>query len=282
MNALHEMQDIPDIIETSAKGWRISDGKIQTGREADGTLETREAVVGYLKRIGIHEGTLDDGSPYAKLEADFETKEGLVSVSTPLINATSGKPTYSSCISFADGLLDCAAGELIQLKVGQSAKPNRYGKHSTYANLFHVKQTDGGKWSATAVKKYPFIGEPPEYGDAMLNALVDAIRLHPAYADRPKRATAEEEVEAWDAFVEALESAGWPTMQEAKAEYLAIASKAGGTTYADWVDVPAKVWSDMADVVMSGKPMPKSIQAVADKKKANAPKEVEYDPFAED
>lgn len=261
--------NIPSSVETGTKTWRISDGSICTGRESEGTLETREAIVGYLRRVGIHEGVTQTGDEYAKLEAEIETNEGMVSVSTPLKNATSGKPTYSSCISFAEGLIDCAKGELIQIKAGQSKQLNKYGKHSTYANVHHIVQQPSGKFTAQQTKKFPWVGDMPEYGDELLNALIEQVKKHDAYADRPKRANAEDETDSWDAFQSALENAGWPSVPEAKAEYLKIASKAGGETYAELADVPGSVWDGMAGVVMDGKPMPKALQAVADAK-ANA------------
>jgi hypothetical protein len=274
------MAVIPDSIETSGgMSWRITDGKIQTGRESDGSLRSRDAVVGYLRRVGIHEGQTDAGDTYAKLEADIETNEGVVSVSTALRNATSGKPTYSSCISFADGLLDCAKDELIQIKAKQGTKPNKYGKLSTYANVWHVVQSPNG-FSVRQTKKVEFTGDHPEYGDELLDVLVALIKKHPAYAERPKRES-EMGSAPWDAFQSALEAAGWPALGDCKDGYLRLANKAGKTDHTDIGNVARSVWDALAKEVASGVKMPSYIKVSPVVPPASVDTE-EYDPFADE
>lgn len=272
-----ELHELPDEVATSTRSWRFAKGVICTGREIDGTYETRPAIVGYLRRVGIHEGTTQDGAEYAKLEAVIETKDGEVSIGASLKGTSNGgKPTYSSCMSFAAGLLDCDKDEIIQIKAAESSKVNRYGSKSTYANIFHVKSAG----HAERTKDYPYPAELNDNLDGKLDHLIEQIRQHPAYGDRPVRETHEEEEAGGlpsDTFSAALAKAGWPSLAKAEKEYLAIASKAAGTTFKAAADVPKETWDELAGVVASGKAMPPAVQKVADALKAD-----EHDPFAED
>lgn len=271
------LDQLPDEVATTTRSWRFAKGVISTGREEDGTYETRPSILGYLRRVGIHEGETQDGTPYAKLEAVIETKEGNVSIGASLKGANNGgKPTYSSCISFAEGLLDCDKDEIIQIKAAPSKKPNKYGTHSTYANVYHVRNAN----SAERTKDYPY-PSGTEWGDPQLEILLEEIKQHPAYGERPKRDSQEDEAEApatpFDNFCAALSTKGWPGFGIAEDEYLAIAGKVGKKTYKASGDVPDDVWAEMQKVVDSGKAMPPAIQKIADEQKAD-----EHDPFAED
>ena len=269
-----DINSLPDEISTSAKAWRFSEGQICTGRDIDGTLETRPAIVGYLKRVGIHEGETKEGQIYAKIEAVIETKDGDVSVGASLKGATNGgKPTYGSCISFAEGLLDCEKGELIQVKASQASKPNQYGKKATYAQVYKVKSAT----SAERTKAYPYPADTP-YGDAMIEILCEALRAHSAWGERPRKATEDEEVAAWDGFRDALAAKGWPAMQDAQSEYLKIASKTAKKEFSGLADVPAEIWAAMMEVVRTADKMPAAIGAISDKLKMASSDE--DDPFA--
>lgn len=272
-----------EVATSQSNNYRISDGALCKGRQ--GEEERAKFLQGRLLRVGIYEGTLDTGEEYAKLEAEIETATGKVSISAPLKNATSGKPTYSSCISFAEGLLAVSKGEIVKVEAAQGSKPNRYGKYTTYANVYKLTNTQSG-WIATR-SQYGWPGQDPTTLDldAKLDTLVGLIREHDAYGERAVRERVEAGAAPWDVFAAALETHGWPPIGAAQAEYLEIASRIGKVKYTDLADVPTDVFGQMAAVVESGKPMPKAVQAVADRLAANpkAGAQVEeYDPFADE
>lgn len=194
---------LPDSVPTGGnRSWRPAKGKIVRGREEDGSLEERPALLGYLRRVTVHYDTLQDGSRYGKLECELETNTGPEVFGANVLNPTNGKPTLSSSVTLAQALLECAAGELVQVEVHQSTKPNRFGTLSTYVRVTGV---DPATLRATARKARREDGEQgPQWDGDYLDELLERLRSHPAYADRPARepAPSSDQDDDFDPFAE--------------------------------------------------------------------------------
>lgn len=264
---------IPESVNTSqgARAWRIAKGKVCRGREVDGTYEDapNNQLVGRLVRVGIHEGVLDDGRPYQKVECDLETAHGVQSVGCSL-------SSMSSSLTFAEGLLDMAKGEIVCVTANQGKKPNKFGSFTTYANLYHVDPITHKTTPATK----PMFDENVGMDERLEKALTD-LRTHPAYAERPKRDEDEHEVAVettpseFVLFCKLVAEKGWPLYGEVPRPYLDMAEKLGGAKYGSEADVPDAVWTKMREGAGKAKDVPK---AVAEAKKALD----DYDPFAEE
>jgi hypothetical protein len=212
---------IPDDSEvptpTGRCTWRISDGKIQTGRDVDGTLQTKEKLVGRLRRVSIHTGTLrDKATAYTQLEIDLETAQGPTRVKTSLSDTTGAlKPSVGAC-SFAEALLDVAKDELIVITANSSAKPNKYGKHSTYVNIGILKP---GQVNATPTKRRPY--NPDLTLDEHWEQLAAEILKHAAYKARPEREDSRAPGGSLDGLNADLKAREWPTVAEIPDVWLA-------------------------------------------------------------
>lgn len=265
--------ELPDKIETRAQAnaWRISDGKFRRGRNGD--EETRDAILGLLVRVGVHEGVTPDGQSYAKLECDLERNGETVSVGANLKNAGTGKPTYTTCIGLAQILLELKPGELVQLEARKGSQPNRFGSYSTFVNGYRIDP-------ATLAPKRIETPKPQGDPDAILSALVERIRKHPAYAPRPRR---EDPDETWnkdgrtrlDAICRAK---GWPDTRQAEAEWLAMVRKATRTRFETLDAVGEDVWPDLLQTIDRLERMPAALKPAAERPAASA----DYDPFADD
>lgn len=245
---------LPDRVNTRTGGeaWRIAAGKLCRGREVNGTYEEHPngQVLGYLRRVGIYDGIGDDGTPYQYVEADFERNGETVSVrcSTGSINAS---------LTMIRSLLEVARGELIALEPRQGATPTKKGGYPTYVNIYRV---DEGTWKTTPIK--------PERDERDLDQLLDALRAHPAYAERPRRAT-DSEGEEFHAFNDLVVSRGWPAVLDHPSGYLQIIHKATKIAYDRLSDVPPEVWAQMATSAAKATKLPAALAAVP----------VEADPF---
>jgi len=256
-----------DIHPNSFPSYRFSGGQIVTGRDEDGTLKAVPRIVGKLLRIGVHRGTLDDGRPYGKLEAEVETADGKVSVSA---NLTS----MMASITFGEGLLATAKDELVSLWAGRSEKKNRYGSFTTYANVDRVNP----KTLQTTRLKEKVLKEGIGLEDAW-ETLESRLQKHPAWGERPKRRNDEEEAGSYtpfDDFCSRIVAKGWPKFEDAFGEYLAIAGKVAKKDFSLQSDVPDDIWAAMCVQVDASTKMPVAVQKVAD----SLPKDDEYDPFA--
>lgn len=253
----------PERVQTYAgpEAWRISKGKICRGRDTEGTYEEHpfQQILGQLRRVGIHAGMSDDGKPYEYVEADVEKDGHTVSVKVSTSSIT------SSC-GMARGLLNAAAGEWIAIETRQSDKPNKHGVLVTYVNLFHV---DPKTWKATPVK-------PPK-DDRQQAELLAELRGHPAYADRPARASQggedEDGMSEFHAFDALVQSKGWAGVLSAPEGYLSIANKAAKADYKTLGDVPEAVWKQMAASAAKADKCPKAVSDAAS---------AEPDPFADE
>lgn len=234
----YEESNIPDSVETGggAKGWRIADGHFCRGREEDNNLETQDKIFGRLKRVGIHEGELDDGRQYAKLEVDLETRNGIESIGATLLSATAGKPSYTQCFQLGGIVLASALNQLIQLETNQATQKNRFGKYQTFLNGYFV---DAVTLKPTYIKLEKKELKSEVEMRAYLDSLIEEIKTHPAYAERPKRQSDDEDDAAptpepkkkgkknkgdliADLEVLVLDK-GWPTIDQGREGYIAMA-----------------------------------------------------------
>lgn len=222
--------------------WRFSKGKIVTGRDTDGTLKSRENVVGVVRRIGVHEArTKDFDQPYAQVECDVETADGLVAVKAGLLNQeTKLLGVVRSTVDFAYGLTKTPVGGLIMITTGQGEawvqtegpKRGQTMAPSTYVNFFLLTPDpkNEGKFLATPLRRPkadPNAAKVP-MNDQWL-ALERELRLREDFAPRPDNRQDEEEegeVGAGSAPTAFAQISGlmaereWPMPEEAPTEWL--------------------------------------------------------------
>lgn len=255
--------DIPDTVKTYSgpSAWRIADGKLRRGREVDGNLEERTQVTGNLLRVGVHEGVTDDGQTYEKIECDLETANGIVSIGANTSSVTSS-------ITFAQGLLECAKGELICIEPNKAKKANSRGTYSTYSNVFHV---DRQTLKATQTKRWE---RTDETSDEQLESLKAQLRKHPAYAPRPNLSS---EASEKDLFWAEVHPKGWPALDPAEKEYCELASKALSRSIESYSQMSDDDWNELRLAASKLNAVPKILKPALDRAAA-AP--VEDDPFA--
>lgn len=263
----------PEEVKTTSglTNWRIADGKIVKGREADGTLEPAPyGVLGQLVRVGVHHGVLDDGRTYAKVECELKTADGVQSVGASLTSRM-------AAISLGEGLLAAKKGDLIKVEAHASAKLNRYNKKTTYASVYRINPE-----TLATVK----ISEPvlPDYDDLdeAIEAMERMLKEHDAYGERPNRREEEERNanrSAFEQFKDDLKANNlWPDFDLARPGYLSLVEKLAGSKVKDPAD-PAleSCWAQMRDQYAKSREkgtVPKALQAYL------APPE-DHDPFDE-
>jgi hypothetical protein len=206
--------------------WRASEGKIVTGRKQDNTLREREKIVGALRRIGVHSGISKiDNTPYSQLEADIETREGMVRFKSGITDKLGKLQPSTAALSFAEGLLDLAANELMVVTANSSTKENRFGSHNTYINLHHLDAT------VRPLKTWPTKRRPIDKSLTMeeqWSNLEAELQAHPSWAERPKDDTEEDEGEELSHLGELcreVAAKGWPTPEQAPQEWLPMVAK---------------------------------------------------------
>lgn len=242
--------------------WRIASGAICTGREEDGTLRERDKVVGRLRRIGVHHGlTKDTSEPYGQLEADWETAEGMVRVKVGITEKGTGlvKPGVSA-ITYATGLLELAKDELAILTANQSSKKNKFGKYSTYANLYHYNPvTKAQKETARRPRTEATMNEQWEQLEAEL-------RLHPAFAERPASESDESDGAAnthLSAFIQECAAKGWVTPEQNPAAWLKLMAKASvpplATPHQKLSDHSDDQWGELRQAMAGRTEIPKAL-----------------------
>ena len=104
----------------------------------------------------------------------------------------------------------------------QGDKKNEFGSYSTFVNVFRLKP---GATAATPVPRRERSEEPME---VTLSKLLDQVREHPAYADRPASESDDADGSAnthLSALCKECKEKGWPTPEEATAEWLAYLQK---------------------------------------------------------
>jgi hypothetical protein len=278
--------ELPDSVSTSngSRGWRIADGHFARGREEDNNLETKDSFLGYLTRVGIHEGELDDGRKYAKLEMDLDCRSGTESIGATLLSATAGKPSYSQCIQLAQIVLSLKPGQLVQVQTNLASQKNRFGKFQTFLNGYFV---DPITLKPTRMQFERNDGDI----DAILKGLVSQIRAHDAYQDRPKREDDGGDVFANEPttktnsvanqvgeFEAVIVEKAWPSMDgPANNTYLdmarAIAKKSNiECNIGTYSDIPAAILDAMTEQARGAKDVPKLLKPFIT--------DTEVDPFA--
>lgn len=202
--------------------YRFADGSICTGREADNSLVVIEKLVGRLRRVGIYSGNnKTTGIPYSQAEADIETAQGMVRLKGSLTDQDGVLRPPVSTLSLVEGLLDIAKDELMLTKAGQSSKPNRFNKFSTYANVYHLDAVTK-RTSETRRLDRDKTSTPTQ----QWQKLESLLRAHPAFKDRPISETDHDEDGSAATHLAALcvemKDKGWVTPEQAPAEWLSL------------------------------------------------------------
>lgn len=261
--------------DTGITGWRIADGILKRGRGREGEA-TLDMIDGKLVRIGVHEGTAEDGTPYKQIECDLETEDGLQFVKAAIgLKDTASNVTPAQ---FGMALLECAKGEWIAIRPKRSDQAHeKWGTYTTFVNVGIVNpetlrarqvSPDAGRFAGDSYRE-------------KLPHILKELESHPAFAARPNR----DETDAPDLALQApnegltnyrtvLKDKQWPGLDLAEAEHLVLAQKVGKTQYADVDDVPSAIWQAMADSAKKATKMPDALQRIADSLKD--------DPFADE
>lgn len=271
------MTNIPraeDVRTTSGlANYRFSDGQIVKGREEDGTLEVAEfGLLGRLLRVGIHRGTLDDGREYGKLEAELETADGRVSVGANI-------NSLMASITFGEGLLAVGKGELVKFTAGRSKVKNRYGKFTTYANVHKINE-ESLRPTPARVK----VLDRDQRLEDVLGWIEIRLQDHPAWAERPKRDSEDEDASTLDLFRAEIELKGlWPMLDDdSYPGYLTLAEMTykviykRDTTYNAMEDVSEPVLAKMREGHDRSESVPAALQPFV---KASTQADL-FDPFA--
>lgn len=241
---------IPDESEVTAssgrQSWRIANGKICKGSEDEGTLVTREKIVGRLRRVGIHEGEFTrDGKTKRvyQVEADIETAHGMERLKASLCDQKGKDAPSGVAVGLLWGLLQIGKDELMIVIASQGSKKNEFNSYPTFVNVFTLPA--GAKQGVPIEKRKRIDGE--DFADVQ-QGLIDQIRSHPAYAERPAHETDDEQGNATthlSALCKECEAKGWPTPEQAPAEWLAMMAAAmGGNPKASIKEIPDDIWGE--------------------------------------
>lgn len=259
------------------KTWRFANGKICTGSEDGGTYDTREKIVGALRRIGIHEATYNkDGKDkrVKQLEADIETRDyGMVRVAASLIDMKGKDQPSGVSIALAWNLLQAAKNEVVIFTATQGTKKNEFGSYATFVNMgIYVR---GQARPKEAPRRPKVEGETMEVA---LDKLIADLKSHPAWAPRPAHETDDEDGSAnthLSALCKEATANGWPTPEQAPAEWLATAgimfeeeprSSLGEISEDDWGQIRfglGKWLAEKVEKLGEGHHIPASLEAAA-------------------
>ena len=222
---MNEAGNIPDESEVKAStgraSWRIANGKICKGSEEEGTLDTREKIVGRLRRVGIHDGSFTRDNKTKRvyqLEADIETAKGMERVKASLCNLKGEDAPSGVAVGLLWGLLQFAKDELLVITASQGTKKNEFGSYSTFVNMFRLPE---GKTEGVAIDRRPR-NEGENFADVQ-NDLLKKIKQHPAFADRPASDSDDDEGNATthlSALGKECAERGWPTPDQKPGAWL--------------------------------------------------------------
>lgn len=237
---MSEKTYIPDDNEVvgggTGKSWRFSKGKIVSGREKDGTLVDRPHIRGTLLRVGIHEGVTNDqyAKPYKQVEADIETRDGVIYVKAGLLDGETFelRPSRSS-IDFAWGLMQLVEGDVFQITTAKGEDweddKGRNREGSTYVNFAKLIPTQKDD---KTIYKEERLYRPKVDKDAPKVPMVDQwgalepqVQSHPLFADRPASHSDDDDGNATthlSALVKECAAKAWPSPEQAPGEWLAI------------------------------------------------------------
>lgn len=272
-------------VSRGGKAWRCASGKICRGSEKAGNLETREKITGRLRRIGVYEGEYQ-GERIYQLEADIETATGMERLKASLCDDDGRDKASGVALGIARGLLGIAKDELMIVTASQGTTENKYGKFPTFVNFFRLP--DG----ATKGIEVPRRPKDNRDMDTILSDLLDEIKDHPAFAERPASESDEDgkATTHLSALCKWCEERAWPTPEQAPAEWLSMLASAFGheerATIGKYSD---DEWGDVRQKMANLKAMPKKLEpAKVRLSKAGAPKskaaegEDEYNPFEDE
>ena len=244
-----QSREIPDdaaihVAPGGGAGWRFSKGRIVTGREDDGTLQTRERIVGRVTRFGVHRGETNDSfkKPYEQLECDVETSKGPIYLKASLLDEAFEFKVTRGALDFAWNLaqvrnadtiylISATQGEAWTNEKGQKMSP------STYVNFAIV----GDDNVARQVYKPKTDRNAPRVPmNQQFSALRFDLEAHPLWAPRPANERREDEGEGGgtgasgsartnlQVLCEESAAKGWPTPEQAPTEWLAMVAAAVG------------------------------------------------------
>lgn len=255
--------------ESGGASWRFADGRICRGRES--ALETRPDIYGRLRRVGIHQGVVPDtGRPYMQIEADIEDEDGqIVHCHSSLLDDYGQVKSSVPANNLAWALLQFEPGELILLEAGRSAPyKNSLGKEitSTYVNASRIKVGEDGVVRAT--KLMPPRSEKNGPRRTTLDRWLDLephVRRHPAFAERPARREDSQEGAPGATHLGVLgqecAAKGWPSPQQAPAEWLAMLGAAfGEPARASLASYDDDTWGQVRQMLAGQTEMPAALE----------------------
>lgn len=235
------------VLENSFKSYRISEGKVKIGREQNGDLEVLDSISGILKRIGYFEGEYD-GDRSAYLEADLEDADGQtirVKVSVGL----NGTASQVAPVGMALGLLGCKQYDDIAFFPSKSKNPDpKYGKYQTYVDVGYVN-TATGRYIRVDTRKsredYPGATSKEKWPHVL-----EAIKKHEAYAERPTNDDTPGQSDDLSIFTELDRCGGWPSpFGGAKPTYLKLFEGMTNRPIKDYSDLTANEVKEFREYV---------------------------------
>ena len=266
--------EIPDDSEVSVAGgtgaWRFANGKICRGSEDQGTLATREKIIGALKRVGIHTGIIQGTTvPYAQVEADFLGAGGqMIHVKSSLTDDEGNIKSSVATNGFAWGLTQLKENDVVcwTAAAGEPVKrPNgTLGGRPTYVNVARVS----GKVATPIYRPKRDKNAPKQSTLEQWHELEPLIRAHPCYADRPSDGDAGTPQTHLAALTAECLEKGWPTPAQNPSGWLAIVAKAyqgAGTApaYASISQVSEDEWQQIRQFMASVNDCPPLLKSTA-------------------
>ncbi len=231
---------------SSRQSWRLANGKVCRGSEDSGSLETREKLTGKLRRIGIHDANyVRDGKDKRvyQIEADIETANGPERLKASLCNLKGEDQPSGVAIGLAWGLLQLAKDELMVVTATQGTKKNEFGSFPTFCNIFRLKP---GSTTAVEVPRRARSEEPME---DTLGKLLEELKTHPAYSDRPVSDSDDDEGGATthlSALCKECTEKGWPSPEQAPAVWLAkLGALLGKPNLSSLAQVSDDTWGEI-------------------------------------
>lgn len=224
------------------KAWRIASGKICRGKEGEDGYETRESIIGRLRRIGVHDGE-HEGKRKKYLECDIETDAGKIRLHANLLDQAGKEKASGVAIAIAWGLKHIAKDTDLIITAFQGSKKNDYGSYPTFVNFYTLAP------GATQGKPIP----KREYDkgsnmDMDLAQLLSELTGHPAYALRPSSEQVDDDGNAkthFAALCQECQAKGWPSPEQNATVWLSKLSEVLGRELASLSQVSDDEWGEI-------------------------------------
>ena len=233
---------------------RLGNGKLTEWDKKEQKEIDHESVIGSLERISYYydEMSAAKGFPADMVEIALRHRDDTLQL-------VQWRQASTVCtMSVARTIGQVAKGQVVALTAWGG------DKKTTFANL-HT--WDGMNWKRL---------EGPKVAD--LDAALDELKKHPAFADRPQRRTAEDGNPDYttpqDDFFAAALAAGWPAPKGIEGAYCEVFTKALKRTVNTFAQLTDDDWKTLESGISSAKSVPKALTAAV-------PKDGEYDPFAD-